>query len=172
MICDSTILIIFSKLNKLDLLLKIFDNLLIPEAVYNEVVEKGINNPDSFLIKELVEKKQIIIKALELKWKNKSEFLRETYKLGNGESEAISLSLQEKKFLLIDDKLARKIARLYEVKTQGSLRVLLLAFKSKLLTENEIKKILVEMTLNNNFRLSAGIISKFWILFDKLKGKK
>ena len=171
MISNSTPLIIFSKLNKLDLLLKIFKTLIIPNAVYVEVVENGMKNnfPDSFLIKDLIDKKQIIIKNLDQKWQNKSEFLRKTYQLGKGEAEAIALALQEKEnYLLIDDETAKKIAKLHEIKSIGSLKVLLLSFKSKFLIEDEVKKMLMEM-IGKNFRVNSEVINRFWILFEKLK---
>ncbi len=173
MISNSTPLIIFSKLNKLDLLLKIFKILIIPNAVYLEVVENGMKNnfPDSFLIKDLIDKKEIIVKNLDQKWQNKSEFLRKTYQLGKGEAEAIALVLQEKEnYLLIDDETAKKIAKLHEIKSVGSLKVLLIAFKSKLLTEDEVKEILTKM-IKKNFRVSSEVINKFWILLDELKKK-
>ncbi len=173
MICDSTSLIIFGKLNKLGLLKRVFSNLLISEAVYKEVVRNGIinNTPDSFLVKDFLENKFITVKKLEDKWNDKSESLRKTYQLGKGEAQSIALALQEHDELLTDDKTARKVAKLYGLNSGGSLRVLLLAFKKKFITEKEVQFLITEMT-SHNFRLSGEIINQFWILFDKLKKEK
>lgn len=70
--------------------------------------------------------------------------------------------------MLIDDETAKKIAKLHEIKSIGSLKVLLLSFKSKFLTEDEVKKMLLEM-IGKNFRVNSEVINRFWILFEKLK---
>ena len=172
MICNASPLIIFGKLNRLDLLKKVFENIIIPEAVYEEVVENGISNnsSDAFLVKDFIEKGFITVKKLEDKWKKKAEFLIKIYsQLDMGEAETIALALQEnEKVLLIDEISARKVAALHNLIPKGSLRVLLLAFKKNILSENEINFLLTEMT-SNKFRISAEVLNKFWILFDKLK---
>ena len=172
MILNSSPLIIFSKLNKLDLLKKLFDNLEIPMAVYKEVVEKGIsiNAPNAFLIKDFIDKKIIQVKILRKESEKKAQFLTKIYsQLDIGEAEAIALALERKEdYLIIDDKVATKIARLYKLKPIGSLRVLLIAFKKKLISEQEIKLLIIEMC-SKEFRLSSDIINKFWTLFEKIK---
>ena len=172
MIINSSPLIIFSKLNRLDLLKKVFNDIIISEGVYKEVVENGLklNMSDAGLVKHFVEKNLFTVKRLEEKWKNKVEFLVKIYtQLDIGEAETIALALQEKeKILLIDEIAAREVAKLYGLKPYGSLKVLLLAYKNKLLTEKDIKFLLTEMS-THKFRVSAEIINKFWMLFDKLK---
>ncbi len=44
---DSGPLIALSKINHLDILRKFFDKIIIPEAVWTEVVEKGEGRPGS-----------------------------------------------------------------------------------------------------------------------------
>ena len=50
----------------------------------------------------------------------------------------------------------------------GSLGVLLITFKKKLISEQETRFIVQEM-VEKNFRVSAEVINKFWILFNELK---
>lgn len=172
MILNASPLIIFSKLNKLDLLKETFDKLEISNAVYVEVVENGIsiNAPNAFLLKDLVDKKIIYVRNLSEQSKEKAHFLTKVYsQLDYGEAETISLALEKKeKYLVLDEKPATKVAKLYGLKPIGSLRILLMAFKKKLISEEEIKSIILGMT-SNKFRLSAEVINKFWILFEKLK---
>jgi len=44
-VCDSTALIGLAKIDKVDLLKQIFTDVYIPEAVFNEVVSRGIERP-------------------------------------------------------------------------------------------------------------------------------
>ena len=175
MIINASPLIIFSKVNRLDLLNKIFGNLVIAQAVYEEVVEKGvrISAPDALLVKAYIESGFIKIKKLDVEGQRKAVLLKKVYRqLDLGESETIALALQEKeKNLLIDERIAREIAKIHNLKPYGSLRVLLLAFKDKLITEDEVIYLLQEMT-TAKFRLSAEVINQFWMLFNKLKNKK
>lgn len=172
MIINSSPLIIFGKLNKIDLLKKVFEDLVISEAVYKEVVEKGKlkNFPEAFIIEEAIKNKIIIIKKLSEINRNKAISLLNFYKsIDYGEAETIALALQEKQTeVLIDERAARKVASLYNLKPRGSLRVLLLAFIKKIINEEEIKKIITEMT-KEKFRIGADVISEFWSIFDKIK---
>lgn len=172
MISNSSPLIIFSKLNKLDLLKKVLGEIMISEAVYEEVVRRGgeVNAPDSLLVKDYFDQGNIEVKKLEGKWKKKAVFLKKVYQsLDYGESETICLALQEKeKIILIDEKIARKVAKIYDIDSIGSLGVLLLAFRRKLLNERRIREIINEM-IRNEFRLGAELINEFWEQLDEFK---
>ncbi len=43
--------------------------------------------------------------------------------------------------------------------------------KNKIIAEKELREIMLEIT-STKFRLSAEVINKFWLLFEKLKTKK
>jgi hypothetical protein len=172
MIINSSPLIIFGKLNKIELLKEVLGNLDISEAVYKEVVEKGKlkNSSESFVIEEAIKNRIIEIKKLSKDYEKKAISFLNFYKsIDYGEAETIALALQEgNKELLIDEKAARKVASLYNLKPRGSLRVLLLAFKKKLINKEEIKKIVTEMT-KEKFRLGADVLSEFFSILDKIK---
>ena len=74
MISNSSPLIIFGKINRLDLLFKVYKKIEIVPAVFEEVVVQGekINAPEALLINNFAEKKLITIKALDLHWQKKS----------------------------------------------------------------------------------------------------
>lgn len=175
MIINASPLIIFGRLNKLELLKKVFGELVVSQAVYQEVVEGGIkiNAPEALLIKEYIERGEIKVKRLDAKWQKRADFLQKVYtQLDIGEAQTIALALQEKeKAVLIDERIARKVAKLEGLMPQGSLRVLLVAFKKSIITEEELRQTLTEMT-STKFRLSAEVINKFWMLFEKLKKSK
>ncbi len=168
-------MILFSKINRLGLLNQVFEDVVICQEVYDEVVERG-RLKDEFgveLIKEAISNGRIKVKSINSKFKVKVEYLIDHYKLiDKGEAETIILALQEnKKEVLIDEKYARDIALSLGLIPKGSLRVLLLAFENRILNEREIKSLLTEIT-STDFRISAGLLSKFLELFEELKNKK
>ncbi len=172
MIINSSPLIIFGRLNKLSFLKKVLGELIISEAVYKEVVEKGKikNAPEAFIIEEAINGGIIKVKKLDESSKKKAISFLNFYKsLDYGEAETIALALQEKQSeILIDERTARKVASLYNLKPRGSLRILLLAFIKKIIDEEEIKKIVAEMA-KEKFRLGADVISEFFNILNKIK---
>ncbi|MBS3075266.1 DUF3368 domain-containing protein [Candidatus Pacearchaeota archaeon] len=175
MIADSSSLIIFAKINKLNILIKLFNKIQITKEIYNEIIEQGIliHAPDAEILKNFFNNKKIEIIELNKNYEEIAKKLRKTYfQLGIGEAEAIALSLQEKnKSLVIDERIGRNIAKLYDLKPIGSLRILLEAYKKKIINEKELRSSLDEM-IKNKFRIGAEIINEFWKVFEKLKKEK
>ncbi|HLD04202.1 MAG TPA: hypothetical protein VJG90_00630 [Candidatus Nanoarchaeia archaeon] len=170
MIADSSTLIIFSRTNRLDLLLKVFEKIEITEGVYREACLDGlrVNAPDALRIKDWVD--QSMISKHTLKKPEVARHLRTMYPaLGIGESETIAFAQEKNEHtLLLDDRLARQVAQLHSLKPFGSLRVLALAFKKDFLNEKELKN-LIRLLLANKFRLSAEVIMEFWELIERMK---
>ena len=175
MIADSSSLIIFAKINKLDIIIKLYGKIIITKGIYKETVEQElvIDASDAKIIDNLVNKKKIKVLSLDEKYEKFSKELRRIYpQLGIGESDAISLSLQEKnKSVIIDESIGRNIAKLYNLKPIGSLRILLEAYKRNIIDETELNDITSEM-IKNKFRIGADVINEFWNIFEKLKKKK
>ncbi len=174
MIIDSSSLIILAKLNRLDLLSKLYKDIQITKGIYEETVEEGIkiNAPDAKLIEKAVETKKIRIIELNLKYFKFSEELRNTFsQLGKGEADAISLALQQsQEKIIMDEKFGRQVCKLYKIKPMGTLRVILGAYEKNLIRRNELNEIIKEM-IESKFRIGADVITEFWDIFEKLKRK-
>ncbi|MBI2449833.1 DUF3368 domain-containing protein [Candidatus Pacearchaeota archaeon] len=175
MIIDSSSLIILAKLNRLDLLSNLYTEILITQGIYQETVEEGIaiNAPDAKLIEKAMQNKKIRIIELIPKHSKFSEELRNIYsQLGIGESDAISLALQEKqKTIIMDEKFGRQVCKLYKIRPIGTLRVILEAYKNNIIKEQEFKDIIKGM-IESKFRIGADVITEFWNIFEKLKKRK
>ena len=174
MIIDSSSLIIFAKTNRLDLLARLYRNIEITKEIYNESVEEGmkINAPDAKIIKKFFEDGKIIILPLNEKYESFSRSLINTYNIESGESDAISLSIQEsRKTLVIDESLGREVAKLHRLKPKGSLRIILEAYSKNLITEKEIKVLISEM-IKNKFRVGGDVMNEFWNIFEIIKRNK
>lgn len=147
-IADSSCLIALSKIGKLEILNALFGNVLIPKAVYIEVVVLGKGRAGSEEIKNAkwikVEnvKNKLAVKALQIN-------------LGEGESEAITLAIEKDADLIIlDDFKARQTAEELSLTFVGTLAILQKA-KSKGLIKN-FEKVLDELRkagFRYNFKL-------------------
>ena len=93
-VADSTPLIHLSKIGKLEILEKVFKNIIIPEAVYNETVVKG---QKKLLIgaTSINSQKWIVKKILTNIQKSESKILINNANIGIGEAEAIILAKNE-----------------------------------------------------------------------------
>ena len=137
-VCNSTPLIYLAKLNKLDLLRKLFLEVTIPKAVYEEVVVIG--NEKNYIDAKIVEK------AVNEGWLS----IRETGTLDllkdigihKGELESISLAKNIKADILLDQTHARYAAEMAGLKPHGTLYVLLLSLSKKLITYDEYLELL------------------------------
>src|SRR3989338_7104432 len=133
MITNASPLIIFAKIQKLDLLRAVVKEITTPYAVYEEVVLNGKDASDALLLKEYVEKRMITVITLSKEAKEKAEQLEKTYK-------------NKEKYALIDEKNARDVAKLQGIVPKGSLYVLIRAFQEKRIDEKELRRIVMMMT--------------------------
>ena len=100
MICNATPIILLAKLNKLELLKKLFNKIIIPEAVKKEVVIHG--KPGY----------EIISKAIDNEWiKIENPKNNLDLGIGKGENAAINLAKEKNDKLIIDDAFAIKIIK-------------------------------------------------------------
>ena len=171
MILDSSSLIVFGKLNKINLLLKLFKEVEIAEGVYKEAIVDGLEKKfeDSLILKNYLDNRCIKIIKLEnkyLKLANKIQYLNN---IGVGESQTIALAKQlDRKKLIIDESLAREAAKSLGLTPLGSLRILLLAYEENLLNEKGVKETINKM-VKLKFRISAATLIRFWELFEKIR---
>jgi len=173
LIVNSSPLIIFGKLNKVDILVKLFKEIEISDGVYKETILEGLERKfeDTLILKNYLETSKIKVIKIGKKYIELSDKIQNLHSIGIGESQTIALAKQlNRKELLLDDFLAREAARSLSLHPIGSLRVLLLAYTENLLKEKEVKDNLNKM-IKLKFRISAAVLIRFWELFEKIKKK-
>ena len=149
---DSSALIALAVIDKLDLLEKLFDELYVPKAVFDEVTK--IEKPQSDKLKKFLQNK---VKTVNLKLKKLG--------LGLGELEAITLYKElSADVLFIDDDRAKKFAVLNDVKVIGTLGVLIKAKEKGFI--KRIKPLLDEM-LKAKIFISKKMILKVLKICDE-----
>lgn len=141
-IADSSALVALSICNVLDLLEPLFDDVKVPQAVFDELTLSD-NKPESRALRSFLIDKIISISP-------DLAMIKKTNGLGKGELESIALYQQlNADLLLIDDARAKKVAYLNNLEVMGSLGVLLLAKHQGLILE--IRPLLENIKQSNIF---------------------
>jgi predicted nucleic acid-binding protein len=151
-ISNSTVLIYLAKIGKLNLLKKLFIEVLIPVEVFNEVVVNGKKQQhlDAFLVEGAIEEGWIKVRKIKID-KELMEF-----GIDKGEAEAISLAKSLGLAILIDQTHARIAAKTLGLKPRGTIFVLLAALRKKYLTHEEYQDSLEEL-VKAGFRMSDEV---------------
>lgn len=132
MISNSSTLIHLTRIGKIEYLIKQVKEIIIPVAVYHEVVTLGkeLNFLESFIIENYINQKKISIAKVE-------ELDESRYPpLGKGELEALELARQRNEILLLDDKKARNVAQILKIDHQTTIATVF-----ELLITNQIDKL-------------------------------
>ena len=153
-ISDIAPIIIFAKINKLSILKDLYSIILIPIAVWEELIE-----PLSKPKKDIPSDIKYELKAKEEGWLIVKDPISAQYHeialdlskiLGRGEAYAIALSLELKaNLLLINDSEAKKIAESKGLNTKWSTEVLMEALEKDIVKNyHEFKELINEMIEN------------------------
>jgi uncharacterized protein len=125
-VADSSALVALATCSALDLLPALFDDVFVPQGVYDEVVIPG--KPQAAKLQEFLQKRVMAVKA--------ASHSDSGSDLGQGEAEAIALyKLLAADLLLIDDRRARAIAEMQQIRCIGTLGVLLAAKRRGIVAE-------------------------------------
>ena len=136
---DTSSLIILNKINALDLLNKIYSNVIITNYIQlelNEAIPSWI--------------------SVELTYNIDQSFLK-NFNLGLGETSIIMNAIKNNGFLIIDDLKARKIATTLSLRFTGSVGILITAKKLGFIYS---VKYYLEKIQTTNFRISDALIFK------------
>jgi uncharacterized protein len=163
-VSNSGPLIHLALIGRLDLLYTLFEKVLIPSAVYNEVVVVGKQegHADALALEREVASGRIVVESLVKK--GRTEHLHEG--LHEGESQAIRLAQESGEgIILLDDETARLLARTLGLKVMGTLGILLENVKRGHIDSLAARKILAE--LNAVMYLSSDVFTLVLDSIDK-----
>lgn len=156
-VADSTVLIYLAKLGDIDVLCDLFDPVLVPEAVYDEVVTSGNEGgyPDALAVAEATEEcLDVVARTAEVA--ETADGIQETTNLGDGEVAAIALARRREVRCLTDDHAARTTAESLGVDVGGTIYVLLEARKTGRLPEEAYIDRIDDLS-DSGFRMSASL---------------
>lgn len=147
-ICDSSSLIHLSAIGRLGLLKDFHGTLTIPQAVWREVVQQGLNRPGVQEVEAALQEGWIEIRAAS----NEPLLTSLKQDLDDGEAEVIALAIEHQaELVLLDETEARRIAGIFDLKKTGAIGILI---RAKL--EGKIQDLRTEL---DRLRTVGG----FWI---------
>jgi hypothetical protein len=156
-LCDASPLMTLGKLNRLDLLAGVFDEVQIPRAVYDEVVTQGLARgaPDAFTVRLFWQRQQWPIVEI-------PEALLSAYAppvvLDPGEMEVLVLaqSLADP-LVLLDDEIARAEARRLNLRLCGTLGILVRAHRGGLISLDQAELLIREIAARPDIWIAARL---------------
>ena len=144
-VSDSTPLITLMKAERLDVLQGLFGEVLIPEAVFNELTTNTDFTEEADLVKN-----SSFIKVVSVNDDKAVSLLRRATGLDLGESEAIVYADNNKADILLMDEVAgRRVATDMGFVIMGSIGVLIAAFKRGILSQADAKEALEKIKKAN-----------------------
>lgn len=137
-VVDAGPLIAPAKLGLVHLLGLLYDPVLVPDVVYQEVVTRGLElgQPDAYAVQMAVARQELVVVSVDLA---ETPTVQEAA-LQLGERAAIHLArLEAADWVLLDDQLARECALGFALHVKGTLGVVLEAYRQQRLTAREVE---------------------------------
>lgn len=125
MISNASPLIFLSKINQLLLLKKLFNHIFISKEIKDEILVE--NKPGIIGISNAI--KEGWIKVVEVKDRDLG--------IKGGESSVINLARKRKDKLIVDDAVATKIAKTFDIETIKTTTIIFMAVKNKIITKKQ-----------------------------------
>lgn len=151
-ISDSSILINLAWIKLLDLLPRLYGEVIVPTAVWQEVVEGGVGKPGA---EEVRTAGWLQVKEPE----NKPLIHALRQDLDAGEAEAIALAIEQNaNLLLMDERIGRAAAQHFDLPVVGLMGILMAARQKKMLPE--IKSSLDRLRHQAGFYISEPLYQR------------
>jgi predicted nucleic acid-binding protein len=156
-LCNASPLMALGKLNRLDLLAGLFDEVRLPRAVYDEVVTQGLSRgaPDALIVRLFWQRQQWPIVDV-------PQALLTAYAppvvLDPGETEVLALaqSLGDP-LVLLDDEIARAEARRLNLRLCGTLGILVRAHRGGLISLDQAELLIREIAARPDIWIAARL---------------
>lgn len=167
-IINATPLIHLGKLGKLNLLTQLYSNIITTREVKNEVLTK--NYPEYSVLKMAFDNWIMIQDAND---KTVMDNLILSQQIDLGEASVIALALEQENdvLLLLDDLIARSVAKSLGIKISGTLGIILEALYSKILSADEIKLLFDDLVTETPFRISVKLYQSITQLINSFQDK-
>jgi predicted nucleic acid-binding protein len=160
-IADASVLIVFVRAQRLDVLLRTVGKVSVTREVHAEAVDAAGDRPDAQAIARAVEGGRI---ARVVADRRRLDQIASRYpNLGRGEASVIACALQRKeKVVLMDERAARRAAAIGGLRVVGSLGVLARALHAGVIgSRRELGRVLQDL-LEAGLWVSPDLVEAFW----------
>lgn len=171
-VANASPLIYLAKVDALYLLYSLYGEIIIPKEVYKEAVVRGLEKgfEDAAKVEEAVRKGKLTIK--EAPASIVENILNVASGLDRGEAEVLALALHIGRcHVIVDDKLARQVARSLGLKPHGTLYLIASAARRQIIPVDEALKLLDDL-VQSGFRISAKLYLNARRTLEVLKSKR
>lgn len=161
-VSNTSPLIWLSKIGKITLLKNLFGEVIIPEEVYKEAVERGLQEgfSDAFTIKECIEQSWIKVSKLDEREVILCQKMMEhAFEIHLGETQAIILARRTGALLLMDESSGRAFAETLGLKVRGTVYVVMKALREELLERTEAKEMVLAL-VSKGFRIEPKLLAR------------
>ena len=168
-VSNASPLIWLSKAGKIILLKELFDEIIVPDQVYKEVVEDGLAEgfSDALAVKECFDQGWIITSKLtEDEMALCKKILAHAPDVHSGEAQAIILARRMNALLLMDESSGRAFAQTWGIEVRGVLYVITKAVREKKLKSKEAKETVYTL-VSKGFRIEPSLLSTVLRALDR-----
>jgi len=158
-VCNASPLISLSKLGRVDILHIVFDKILVPEEVWQEVVIRGKQDfpTEASRVEDACAQGWLRCMSCDLPTTSRTGMYPE---LDRGEAEVILLAKQQNvSTVLIDDAAGRKVAESLGLKVRGTLFILAEACRRRKISTSDAEDILNRL-VHAGFRLGPEVYAE------------
>jgi predicted nucleic acid-binding protein len=151
-----------AKLDLLNLLPKLYDQVLVPAAVYDEVVLRGMEAgyDDAGRVRDAAAGGDL--QVVNVDEETIAESLR-ALAIGLGERDAIHLALQQPvDWILVDDALARNVAAALAVRVKGTLGVIVDAYRSGVISSRGRDQAFEAILSRDDIWIDESLVRRVW----------
>ncbi len=161
-VSNASPLIWLSKIGKITLLKTLNGEVIIPQEVYREVVERGLKEgiSDALVIGESVPQGWIRVSTLnEREIELSRRIMEHASEIHLGEAQAIILARETDALLLMDESSGRAFAETWGLRVRGTLYVILKALKEGLLSKDRAREATLE-PVEKGFRVEPKLLAR------------
>lgn len=161
-VCDSSPLIWLTKTGNIKLLKQLYESVIIPEEVYNEVVTNGLlkGYHDAHVIQEQINQSWIRVEKLDEETSTRCSLITENApEIHLGEVQVILLAHSMNLDLLMDESCGRAFAETWGLNVHGTLYVVLRSLREAIITQDEAKDVISSM-VEKGFRIEPRLVTR------------
>lgn len=166
-VLNASPLIYLGKKRKTSLLRLVFEKILVPVEVEEEIL-KLYDSPEAMQLRDAIQEGWV---EVEQPSENKKKQIAKLFgEIDEGEAAVIALALEgHRENVITDDAEARTAAEYFELKVHGTLYIILEAYKRNIFKSKAEVMSMVNNMLRKGFYISSEVYAQLLFLLDKLR---